>query len=311
VDVPLPWERLLWRARPALLARLMGARAASVRYLLTDFRLVCLTRTAVDEIALQDIGEVHTRESRIDRWIGTSTIDVHARHMRRPPLVLHSVRRGAPLAALLELLAGDPQARVDADAVAAAIAWEPQRPVSTVRDGLSALAVIAVAVIAVAIGLHGKTAGVTYSPGDAIYPNGQKKDREAIVHFMKEDVLPWARHALGPIVGGADRVRCETCHGREAPAREWRMPGVAALPQPDVRERGWERYSGGMDAQMRNAIYGYLAESDKQRKAAYMREIVMPGMARLLHRAPYDFTRPYDYNRQRAAFGCYHCHKVQ
>ena len=89
------------------------------------------------------------------------------------------------------------------------------------------------------------------------------------------------------------------------------MPGVAALPQPDVKERGWERYSGGMDAQMRNAIYGYLAESDKQQKATYMREIVMPGMARLLHRAPYDFTRPYDYNRQRAAFGCYHCHKVK
>ena len=39
-----------------------------------------------------------------------------------------------------------------------------------------------------------------------------------------------------------------------------------------------------MDAQMRNAIYGYFAESDKQAKAAYMREVVMPGMARLLHR---------------------------
>ena len=35
---------------------------------------------------------------------------------------------------------------------------------------------------------------------------------------------------------------------------------------------------------MRNAIYGYLAESDNQAKAAYMREVVMPGMARLLHR---------------------------
>jgi len=65
-----------------------------------------------------------------------------------------------------------------------------------------------------------------------------------------------------------------------------------------------------MDAQMRNAIYGYVAESDKQKKAAYMREVVMPGMAHLLRRQPYDFTKPYGYNRQRAAFGCYHCHKV-
>jgi len=62
---------------------------------------------------------------------------------------------------------------------------------------------------------------------------------------------------------------------------------------------------------MRNAIYGYVADSEKQRKAAYMREVVVPGMARLLHRPAYDFTRPYDYNRSRDAIGCYHCHTVQ
>jgi hypothetical protein len=88
------------------------------------------------------------------------------------------------------------------------------------------------------------------------------------------------------------------------------MPAVAALPKPDVSVSGWEVYSSAMDAQMRNAIYGYVAESDNQTKAAYMREVVMPGMARLLHRAPYDFTRPYDFNRTRSAFGCYHCHRV-
>jgi hypothetical protein len=36
----------------------------------------------------------------------------------------------------------------------------------------------------------------------------------------------------------------------------------------------------------------------------------MPGMARLLHRPPYDFTQTYAYNRARFAFGCYHCHQV-
>jgi hypothetical protein len=70
-------------------------------------------------------------------------------------------------------------------------------------------------------------------------------------------------------------------------------------------------YGGTMDAQMRNAIYGYTAESENQAKAGYMREIVMPGMARLLRRPPYDFTRPYDYNRSHLAFGCYHCHRVK
>jgi hypothetical protein len=65
-----------------------------------------------------------------------------------------------------------------------------------------------------------------------------------------------------------------------------------------------------MDTQMRNAIYGYNADTDKQNKAAYMREVVMPGMARLLHRPAYDFTQPYEYNRTHFAFGCYHCHRV-
>jgi len=62
---------------------------------------------------------------------------------------------------------------------------------------------------------------------------------------------------------------------------------------------------------MRNAIYGYIAESEKQARATYMREFVMPGMARLLARPAYDFTQTYDYNRSRHAFGCYHCHRVK
>ena len=81
--------------------------------------------------------------------------------------------------------------------------------------------------------------------------------------------------------------------------------------QPVVRDSGWETYTTRMDAQMRNAIYGYLAESDNQAKAAYMREVVMPGMARLLGRPAYDFTQPYAFNRSHFAFGCYHCHKVK
>ena len=66
-----------------------------------------------------------------------------------------------------------------------------------------------------------------------------------------------------------------------------------------------------MDAQMRNAIYGYVADSGKLAKAAYMREVVVPGMAALLHRPAYDFTRSYEFNRSRNALGCYHCHRVR
>jgi hypothetical protein len=89
------------------------------------------------------------------------------------------------------------------------------------------------------------------------------------------------------------------------------MPAVATLPRPAVREAGWEHYGGVMDSQMRNAIYGYGSASENADRAAYMRQIVMPGMAALLHRPAYDFTRTYEYNREHFAFGCYHCHKVK
>ena len=90
--------------------------------------------------------------------------------------------------------------------------------------------------------------------------------------------MPWARIALGRIKGGPERVTCETCHGVDRMDRGWQMPAVAALPEPHFRQLGWELSSTAMDAQMRNAIYGYLAESDNQARAAYMRQVVMPGM---------------------------------
>jgi hypothetical protein len=89
------------------------------------------------------------------------------------------------------------------------------------------------------------------------------------------------------------------------------MPSVAALPEPHVKALGWEMHGAPLDAQMRNAIYGYVAPSENQSRAGYMRMVVMPGMARLLGRPAYDFTRTYDYNRTRFAFGCYHCHRVK
>ena len=89
------------------------------------------------------------------------------------------------------------------------------------------------------------------------------------------------------------------------------MPAVAVLPRPVLREAGWENFGGPIDAQMRNAFYGYSADPGKASRAGYMREVVMPGMALLLHRPAYDFTRTYEYNREQFAFGCYHCHRVK
>jgi len=304
---PLPWERLLWSSRPWR----FSPRLAGEQYLLTDFRLLRVTRRGIEELALDDVADVQRTESTADRVLGTSTIAVYSRRRQAAPIVFSAVRRGGQLAALLELLAGDPRAPRDAEAVRSALAWEPRKPAFALREALAGVVAILAAMFAVAIGLHGKTAAITFRPDDAIAPGGEKRSHAEIVRFMEAEVMPWARETLGRLKGGPDRVTCETCHGAEGLTRGWRMPAVAALPQPELRDRGWETYTTTMDAQMRNAIYGYLAESDNQAKAAYMREIVMPGMARLLGRPAYDFTQPYEYNRTQHALGCYHCHQVQ
>ena len=304
--VLLPWERLLWSRRPwHVRARLRGER-----YCLTDFRLLRLTGDAVSEIALDDISDIQRAESRVERLAGTSTIAVYPRDGGEP-LLLRSVRRGPQLAALLELLAGDPQAPRDAAAVNAALAWEPRQVSFDLRRALGGFVAVLAAIVSIAVGLHGKTVTATFAGDDAIAPNGEKRNEAEIVRFMETDVMPWARETLGRLKGGPDRITCLTCHGTRAAVRSWTMPGVAALPLPDVRQRGWEIYSSTLDAQMRNAIYGYVTEFDNQTKAAYMREVVVPGMARLLHRPAYDFTRSYEYNRSHGALGCYHCHQVK
>jgi hypothetical protein len=301
----LPWERLLWSSRPwRLLRRLSGER-----YLLTDFRLLRITRRASSELALDDVGDILRKETVLDRVLGTSTILLHP-IAGGPPLTLTAVRRGAQLAALLELLAGDPRAPREADAVRSALAWEPRPPSLDLRGALGGFVGVLIAIAAVAFGLHSTTVAVTYAADDALAPNGEKRSQEDIIQFMETDVMPWARVALGRVKGGADRITCETCHGARAAARAWRMPAVTALPLPDVRDRGLETQTN-IDAQIRNAIYGYLAESDNQAKASYMREVIVPGMSRILRRPSYDFTQSYAYNRSRRALGCYHCHQVQ
>ena len=282
-----------------------------VTYGLTDLRVFASRGGRVIEIALQDIGDVEHSRSRLDRLFGTSTVTVRGRDSRRTPVSLRHIRRGAQLAALVELLAGDPQASLDAAAVQAALDWEPadgQRARETVAVAVAAV----VAVFAVTVGLQSSSpAPVAYPSDDAISPRGLKRSDREIIAFMESVVMPWARVVLGRIKGGAENVTCETCHGDDARERAWQMPAVAALPEPHLRQLGWELPGTTMDSQMRNAIYGYLAESDNQARAAYMRQVVMPGMAKLLHRPAYDFTRSYEYNRTRAAFGCYHCHRVQ
>ncbi|HEY6214687.1 MAG TPA: PH domain-containing protein [Vicinamibacterales bacterium] len=321
MDVPLPWERVLWRARPMSIVR----RANGERYILTDLRLLILTRDRVQELALGDIAEVAQSTSPVERLLGVATLTIRSRRSASAPAALRrderftlaSIRRATHLAALLDLLSGDPRATADADALRRALEWTPRAPAVDLRGAITAIVALPVMIAAVAaiVSLPGHAAPMA-SADDPIVPNGDRRSRAEIVSFMQREVMPWARQAFGAANfpgGGPDRVTCETCHGARAEAQQWTMPAVPALPRVDLRTRGWEVYNraaGRLDAQMRNAIYGYVADAEKQSRAAYMREVIVPGMAKILHRPAYDFSKPYEYNRSRHALGCYHCHRV-
>jgi len=186
-------------------------RARGARYFLTDVRLVRIDGDRIAELALDESGDIHRSHARFDRLTRTSTITVQSRRSSRS-LVLHGVRKGAQLAAVLELLAGEAPSTFDADGVRAALAWTPRIADSGIREAAAGLVVVVIAVFGVVIGLHGKAAPESYSADDPIAPNGKKRSQAEIVRFMQTEVMPWARVALAPIKGGPDRITCETCH---------------------------------------------------------------------------------------------------
>jgi cytochrome c553 len=231
-------------------------------------------------------------------------------------LELANIHHGPQLALVLQLRAtelfGDGAQALDAEFFRSALG--PGAPsILRPHQGL----VLAVALVcALAFGMIGlarrsSLPPVVYGEDDAIAPHGLRRSTVDIAAFMEREVMPFARQALAPIVGGPDNVTCETCHGADARQRNWRMPGVRALPEPELRLAGLERARLWLDPQIRNAVYGYLAQEDTQSIASYMRQVVMPGMARVMHRPAYDFAKSYGYNRSRAAVGCYHCHLVE
>lgn len=290
---PLPFERVRWRTR---------------RLAMSDFRVVVLRRgAAAREIALHDITRIDVEPSLTERLTGIGTLVVRSAHVGEPDLRVRRVWAARRTALRIELSVSEARGLPPADEVAGlplASFWSV--PSVRLQAALVSPIVFLLALLIVGIGLSGHQVPVVYPGDDPIRPRGVARPQGAIVAFMEHEVMPWAREALAPVVGRG-RVTCETCHGEDAQARHWTMPAVRALPEPHVR--GMAR-AAGSDAQLRNALHGYLAEEDNQAVAGYMRAAVMPGMAKLLRRPAYDFAQSYEYNRSRAAFGCYHCHMV-
>jgi cytochrome c553 len=310
---PLPWEHVLWSSAPAFPVSVVHW---GTQYAFTDFRLVVNRRhRTVDELALHDIESVALTQTWWQRATGTSTVRAFSRR-NGAALDFTNIHHGPQLALILQLRAtelfGDDARQLDAEFFRSALGPDVP-PLLRPRQGLVLAVTVVFALLFGIIGLARRSSlpPVVYADDDAVAPHGARRSAEEIAAFMEREVMPFARHALGPVVGGAANVTCETCHGEDARQRNWRMPGVRALPEPELRLAGLERARLWLDPQMRNAVYGYLAEEDKQSIASYMRQVVMPGMARLMHRPAYDFAKSYGYNRSRAAVGCYHCHLVE
>ena len=291
---PLPWESVRWRSR---------------RYAVSDFRLVVLrSGLVVQEIALHDIASIDVSGSLLERSIGTGALVVRSAREGEPDVRIGHIRRARQEAVRLHLLVADIRGIPPGDDVANL----PLPSIWRVSSGRKfellfvGPSLILATLAIVVIGLSGHEVQVAFAADDPIRPHGRKRSRADIVAFMEAEVMPFAKHALEPIVGRGN-VRCETCHGDDAEARDWAMPAVAALPEPGVKRMA----AAGSDSQVRNALHGYLAEGDNQRRAAHMRGVVLPGMAALLRRPMYDFAQSYEDNRERSAFGCYHCHIVK
>jgi hypothetical protein len=290
---PLPFEQVRWRTRS---------------FALSDFRFVVLHGDDVTgEIALHDIERIEVEPSLIERLTGFGTLSVRSARSPVHDIRVRRVHAARREALKLELFVAEARGIPPADDVAGlplSSLW-PMPASLRLQAAVAAPVLVLLTLVAIGIGLSGHAVPVDYPADDAVRPGGVRRSDAEVVAFMENEVMPWAREALAPVVG-RNRVTCETCHGPRPETRGWAMPAVRALPEPAVRAME----AVGSDAQVRNALHGYLAEGDNQAVAAYMRGVITPGMANLLRRPAYEFAQTYEYNRARAAFGCYHCHRV-
>src|SRR5439155_27020963 len=163
--------------------------------------------------------------------------------------LLRDIHHGPHLALLLQLLASDRQS-LDQQFVRDALSTDAS-PLLRPNHAVVAVATVLFTLVFVVAGLAHRTTlmPITYGANDPIAPNGQRRLLPDIVAFMERDVMPFARRALAPVVGGADKVQCETCHGDDAPERRWKMPGVRVLPDPVFELAGMERAGFWLDPQ--------------------------------------------------------------
>jgi hypothetical protein len=111
------------------------------------------------------------------------------------------------------------------------------------------------------------------------------KDEKA--GYMKHVVMPAMKGhfaAFDPDEFG--KMNCSTCHGKDAKAREFKMPNPG-LPKLPTDPEGWKEL-----------------EEDDAKIMAFMKETVVPKMAALLSEETYD-------PKTQKGFGCFRCHTTK
>jgi len=217
-----------------------------------------------DEILLQEVGEDLAR-TEVAPSIASSarpTLVVHPRRDDRPPFVIGDIRpRARRLAAVLELLAADPQRPMPTRLGAA---HRVGRPAARRRPGLPARQSAAVAAVLLAIiaagdwPFRGQPFHDDLRQATMRIPPGRGKsgaDGRGFARFMDHEVMPWGapnartdRRRRGITSPCEDLPRQRTPEGPPA----GRCRRSAALPEPLVRRGGgFEIYSAAMDSQMR------------------------------------------------------------
>ena len=292
----------------------MAALAAARRRAVPAHRLSSAPRhpaRRVEELALDDVGEVHRTESTADRVLGTSTIVVHPRRrgVRRSSwracAAARSSRRCSSCSPAIR------RRRATPTRSASALAWEPRAPARRSARGARRRhrhphrhlrRRHRPARQDRRRHLRGRTMRSRRTARSGAAPRSSR--------FMEAEVMPWARATLGRLKGGrrsrdvrhvprrgrprraaggcrrSPRCRSPTCGiaagkpTRPAWTRRCATPSTATSPNPTTRPRP--------RTCARSSCRAWRGSS-----------IVRPTISR----------NRYEYNRTQHALGCYHCHQ--
>ena len=152
----------------------------------------------------------------------------------------------------------------------------------------SVLVMAALTLLFVPSGVH-RADGKTVGPPEVAWKNMTFQQKKA---YMKTAVEP----TMKPIFQAFDakefkKFNCATCHGKDGPARKFKMPGNDVHPLPNTPE--------AFEAKLKT-------EPTWPKFTEFMSQKVVPAMGKLLDVPVFDPKKPVE-----GAFSCAACHRLE